>query len=60
MKKKGITIILGIVVCTIGILTFIFRSNDHIECSSETKHTIGENGEKISTTTHLCKEKYSF
>lgn len=59
MKKKFIAIIAGIVIF-ISLLMFIILNNDHVECGSATKYSVGENGEKISTTTHVCKEKFSF
>ena len=60
MKRKIIAATTGVVICTIGILVFIHYNNDHIEFENITINTIDENGEKISTRKHLCKEKYSF
>lgn len=59
MKKKFIAIIAGIIIF-MSLIMFIILSNDHVECGSATKYSVGENGEKISTTTHVCKEKFSF
>jgi len=58
MNKKFITsIIIGLVIC---VNTFIYISNDHVECRNVVKHSVGENGEKISIAMHVCKEKFSF
>lgn len=58
MRKKAFIITIGIL--TFGILTFIHFSNDHKECSKVTEHHIGQNGEKISTERHICKERFNF
>lgn len=61
MKKKTlITAILGIGIFTVGVLTLIHFSNDHIECKNVIKYSVGKNGEKISTEKHVCNEKFHF
>ena len=60
MSKKSFSIITIIVLFTFGTLVFIHYNNDHIECKNVTTKAIGQKGEKISTTKHICKEKYSF
>ncbi len=61
MKKRTlIPYILGIGIITIGILSFIHFSNDHIECENTVEYSIGDKGEKILTETHNCKEKFNF
>lgn len=61
MKKRTfVTNILGIGSITIGILVFTHYSNDHTECENSVEYSIGENGEKIVTQTHNCKEKFNF
>lgn len=59
-KKLFLNSIFGIGLFTIAILVFICYSNDHVECEELTENTIGVNGEKISTTRHICKEKFNF
>lgn len=39
---------------------FIYYSNDHVECDTLTEITLGESGEKMTTTRHVCKERFSF
>jgi uncharacterized membrane protein YgaE (UPF0421/DUF939 family) len=59
-KQKLITFILGIGVTTAVALYFINVSNDHIECQYSVENSIGENGEKVTTKRHVCKERYNF
>lgn len=58
-KKRQIIFLLGAAVLTVGILIFIYFSNDHTECENILEHSIGANGEKISTERHLCRERFN-
>lgn len=57
--KAQIIFLLGAVVLTVGIVIFIYFSNDHTECENIIEQSIGANGEKISTARHLCKERFN-
>jgi len=57
--KKIFLISLAIVICSAGLITFVYVSNDHLECETSSVVTYGEAGEKITTETHICKEKYN-
>jgi hypothetical protein len=61
MTSKSMKIFLlgAIVLTTVAIVIFIHFSNDHMECENYTEHSIGQNGEKISTEKHLCRERLS-
>lgn len=58
-KKILITSLLGIAAFTVGILVFIHFNNDHLECENAVEFSVGQNGEKISTQRHICKEKFN-
>lgn len=58
-KKTFIVLIVGAVIFTAGIIIFIHFSNDHIECENHTEYSVGENGEKITTEKHICKERFN-
>ena len=58
MNRKTLTTT-GFILFIVGFLVFIHFSNDHIECENIIEHTAGENGEKITTERHLCKESFS-
>jgi len=59
MKKTIISLTI-IVVLSAVIFICIKRSNDHIECETKTEIAYGNNGEKIISEIHICKEKYNF
>ena len=60
MNKNTLIIFLfGIAVLTVGILGFIYFSNDHAECETYTEHSIWQNGERIATEKHVCKERFN-
>jgi len=59
-KSKFILIISGIFILTIGSLFIIKAENDHKECETVVKYSVGKNGEKIKTTKHICLETLSF
>ena len=46
-------------ICIVLVISFIYFSNDHVECETLTEITYGLNGEKITTETHNCKEKFN-
>ena len=60
MTKKNIIVVLGVALITLGVVCFIHFNNDHIECINVTEHSLGENGEKITTEKHICKERFNF
>jgi hypothetical protein len=59
-KYITLSIVFMVALFCIGTFTFIRVNNDHKECRNVTKYSVGSNGEKITTTKHLCKEKYNF
>ncbi|WP_298757293.1 hypothetical protein [uncultured Psychroserpens sp.] len=58
MKKYFLASLAVVVVCA-GVISFIYFSNDHSECELATEITYNENGEKVTTETHICKEKFN-
>ena len=46
-------------VLTVSICYFINKSNDHIECETETSTKIDKNGNEVLLKRHICREKYS-
>lgn len=63
MTKKSIftfaiPFIVAILLLTFAI--FIYYSNDHVECDTEVTYSVGPAGEKITTSHHVCKERFSF
>lgn len=60
MNKRGqIILLFGAVVLIVGIVIFIYFSNDHMQCENFIEHSIGAKGETISTERHLCRERLS-
>jgi len=59
-KRTLLGSILGIVILTAGILTFIHFSNDHVECETIVENSVGINGEIITTEKHICNERFNF
>ncbi|WP_157717181.1 hypothetical protein [Formosa sp. Hel1_31_208] len=57
--KKLFLISLAIVIVGAGLITFMYVSNDHSECERTSIVTYGKAGEKITTETHICNEKYN-
>lgn len=55
MNRVSITVIL----ISVFIIIFIIDSNNHKECETRIESSIGNNGEKVMTKTHVCKEKFS-
>lgn len=58
MKKTFLTL-LGILTCSVGIVLFILKSNDHTECETNIETVFNDKGEKVTTETHICKETYN-
>jgi len=58
--KRSIFILGLILISTISALSFIYFSNDHIECETVVNNTSDSNGNIIKTEEHNCKEKYNF
>jgi hypothetical protein len=57
--KKTFLIFFSIVTVTISIVTFIHFSNDHVECSYDSKTVVDQYGNTAKTEKHICKEKYN-
>lgn len=58
--KRSIYILGLILICTVSCLSFIYYSNDHVECETVVNKTIDFNGNVVKTEGHICKEKYNF
>lgn len=58
MKKMSI-ISISIILFSVLVVMFIIYSNNHNECETKTETTIGNNGEKITTEVHVCKERFN-
>ena len=58
-KAKYLILIISLVVIGFGSYMFVKFSNDHKECSSTQEVTIAQDGSKVVSTKHVCKEKYS-
>lgn len=59
-RLKVIITIASIFILAISSLLFIKINNDHIECSTITDSHINKNGQQITITKHVCKEKFNF
>ena len=57
--KKTVLIFFSIVTVTISIVTFIHFSNDHVECSYDSKTVVDQYGNTVKTEKHICEEKYN-
>jgi hypothetical protein len=60
MTKRFILLSMAALTLLIATTIFIHYSNDHVECETEVKTSIGESGEKITVTKHVCRERFSF
>lgn len=60
MTKKSILFLAFVTVFLIGVLFFIYDSNDHSECETQVTTTMKPSGEKITLTHHICKERFNF
>jgi len=49
-----------IAILTVGAVYFIWKSNDHLECSETIVRTTNAAGNPVVTKQHICHEKYSF
>jgi|688.fasta_scaffold1274504_2 hypothetical protein len=58
--KRSILILGSILVLTLSVLTFIYFSNDHKECSKYVENKVDTNGNNVVSKKHVCKEKYNF
>lgn len=58
--RKNVFILSLLTIATLSVLSFIYFSNDHIECENEISTTIDENGNTVKKEIHICKEKYNF
>ena len=59
MRKKYFLMSFICIVLVSSVISFIYFSNDHVECETLTEINYGLNGEKITTETHNCKEKFN-
>ncbi|WP_460219065.1 hypothetical protein [Psychroserpens sp. MEBiC05023] len=60
MKIKYFLVSIAVVFLLSGVLSFIYFSNDHVECDTLTEMTQGAQGNTVKTVTHVCKEKFNF
>lgn len=60
MKIKALFLIAIIAFATIGAAMFIKVSNDHKECSTITKQVKDADGNTVTVSEHVCKEKANF
>lgn len=60
MKRKHlIASALGVMLLGFAALIFIHFSNDHLECDTVVKYSVGINGEKVKEVQHICKERFN-
>jgi hypothetical protein len=61
MKNKSVYLV-SILVFIIGFsgTIFIMKNNDHIECETVVRKYKNIDGNIVTQTEHVCKEKYSF
>ena len=61
MKNRSSYLVI-ILVFTIGFFgtTFIMKYNDHVECETVVRKFKNNDGDIVTKTEHVCKEKYSF
>ncbi len=59
MKKKLIISFIGIVVIFVVGIIFIHFSNDHNECENVIEYYVDTNGQEITCTKHICKERFN-
>ncbi len=57
--KKTIFSILGMLTLLVGAVSFMLKSNDHSECDTKIETGYNDNGDKVTTETHICKENYN-
>ena len=61
MKNRSVYLV-SILVFIIGFsgTIFIMKNNDHIECETVVRKFKNNDGNIVTQTEHVCKEKYSF
>ena len=61
MKNRSVYLV-SILVFIIGFsgTIFILKNNDHIECETVVRKFKNNDGNIVTQTEHVCKEKYSF
>lgn len=57
--KKTLTFSITTILMSLVLLIFIKQTNDHKECETKTQIAYGNNGEKIVSERHTCKEKFN-
>lgn len=60
MKKKLVVGFIVILLLSIGAYQFIKMNNDHLECEQVVEQKKEANGNLVTSTKHICKEKFSF
>ncbi|MEJ8757797.1 hypothetical protein WG947_12355 [Pontibacter sp. H259] len=51
--------VLAVILAASAVL-FIWKSNDHLECTETITYTTDAAGSQLTTKQHNCQEKYSF
>jgi lipopolysaccharide export system protein LptC len=61
MKNRSnyLVVILVFIIGFAGTI-LIMKNNDHIECETVVKKDKNNDGDIVTRTEHVCKEKYSF
>lgn len=60
MKPKAFLLAACILIAlTVSGIIFIHFTNDHAECETVTDYTVTPKGEKITTTKHICRERFA-
>jgi hypothetical protein len=61
MKNRSsyFVVILVFIISFFGTI-FIIKNNDHVECETISKKFKNNDGDIVTRTEHVCKEKYSF
>jgi len=60
MNLKPLYAFMAAVILAVSVVFFIWKSNDHLECSETITCTTDANGNQANTKQHVCHEKYSF
>jgi uncharacterized membrane protein len=59
INKRIIAVVILVFTIGFGGTFFIIKSNDHIECETVVKKYKNNDGDIVTRTEHVCKEKYS-
>lgn len=58
-QRNLLSVGFAILVIAVGMLFFIEKNNDHVECQTITKTTTDAHGMKMVEEEHLCLERFS-